>query len=65
MNKREEIDDKSVANSKKIAKLNEDITLEIINLEFKEVEEWVKREIKSLKYESSDIIDSLKLKDDD
>ena len=51
--------------SKKVTKLNEDITLEIVNSEFKDLEDWLKKEMKGLKEESFEIIDSLKLKNDD
>jgi hypothetical protein len=51
--------------SKKVTKLNEDIAMEIINIEFKDLEDWLKKEMKTLKGESFDIIDSLKLKNDD
>jgi hypothetical protein len=62
MNKK---DNESDRPSKKVTKLNEDITMEIINIEFKELEEWLKKEMKGIKAESFDIVDSLKLKSDD
>jgi hypothetical protein len=44
------------------SKITVDNALEIIEMEFKEVEDWTKKEMKRLKYDCFDIIDSLKMK---
>ena len=64
MNKKNNEGEKRTS-SKKPTKLDEDITLEIINSEFKDLEDWLKKKIKGLKGESFQVIDSLKLKNDD
>ncbi len=56
---------KNTPNSnKKIVEKNftEDDAMEIIELEFQDLEDWLKRETKKLKKESYNIIDSIKVK---
>jgi hypothetical protein len=41
---------------------NEDDAMEIIEIEFQDLEDWLKRETKKLKKDSYNIIDSIKVK---
>lgn len=56
---------KNTSNSnKKIVEknFNEDDAMEIIEIEFQDLEDWLKRETKKLKKDSYNIIDSIKVK---
>jgi hypothetical protein len=52
------------ASNKKIVEkiFNEDDAMEIIEIEFQDLEDWLKREMKKLKKDSYNIIDCLKVK---
>lgn len=43
-------------------KFNGDLAIEIIDLEFREVEDWLKKECKKIKYECYEITNMLKIK---
>lgn len=59
----EEIIDKaSPKNKAKKSKINDDTALEIINLEFIEIEEWLRTESKQLKIQCNEIAEGLKTK---
>jgi hypothetical protein len=47
---------------KENVKINEDNVLQIIDLEFSDVSEWLKGEMKKSKLELKELIDSLKIK---
>lgn len=48
--------------SEKKSKFNEDHALELIDQEFKDLEDWLKREAKRLKSDCADICETIKIK---
>ena len=59
-NKKDKLD-KSTKNKRSDDTMNEDNALEIIEIEFDELKEWVKFKTRFLRRECLDIIDSIKL----
>ena len=57
------INNKETRNSdfKNEVKFNEDDAMEIISIEFQELQDWIKEEIKILKQDSYDIVECLKV----
>lgn len=51
-------------NEKTRSMMNEDSAKEIIDTEFQEVEQWIKREVKMIKKDFTKLIDSMRVKVD-
>jgi hypothetical protein len=47
--------------NKKENKFNEDDAMDIVDVEFQELEDWIKKEIKILKQDAFEIVDCLKV----